>query len=319
MIADATKAQKTLSRTRIPSTVSREPLNDNEALKDLPTQSAGEGSSGSPTSFVQGHGASDLRSGADTFEPAADSFVACLGRSQPTQISFLSNSPLQGSTAINTTAIEPTPWQDDLIPAIDDQVRKEPSAICKLLIVGQDIATFSCNIFDFDDNFELNGYVVAPDGFIHSFEAVQPQDIAVEATNTLQTLEKRSASAKAQWDRSQDATGWVFSNPSIDKYDLFLLNSFLTLFMKNVAPTFVSFHDFCVEDNTSASKLLAMAAMGGLYCGIPGSLNVSSALHSDARRLLLAKVCSDTPSIEDGDVTALSVIYYEQSVAGAED
>lgn len=265
-------------------------------MEDLSTGSAGESSPGPPTSFVQGHGLFGLSTGKNTTEPAADSFVACLGRGQPSQISFLSQSSLQCPTAIETTAIESKTWQDDWVPAIDDQVWKAPSTICKPLIVQQDNGAFSCNILGFEDNFEPNVFIFAPNGMIHSFEVVQPRDIDAEATDILRRLEKRSASSRAQWDRSQDATGWVFSNPSIDKYDQFLLNFFVTLFMKNVAPTFVSFQGFCIDDSASASKVLAIAAMGGLYCGTPGSLNVSSALHSNARRLLLAKVCSDTPS-----------------------
>jgi hypothetical protein len=60
--------------------------------------------------------------------------------------------------------------------------------------------------------------------------------------------------------------------------------------MKHIAPTFSSFVGFKVGEGATSEKILAMAAVGGLFCGTNGSFHVTRTMCSEARRLLFAQV-----------------------------
>ena len=114
---------------------------------------------------------------------------------------------------------------------------------------------------------------------------------ADSAQAALTTLEEHTRFSRASSPQSrQEATRWLLTVPSLRKFDRYIINCFLSKFMKNVAPTFSSFRGFKVDDGTTAEKILAMAAVGGLFCSTNGDFNVSRAMCSDARRLLFAQV-----------------------------
>ncbi|KAH8803325.1 hypothetical protein F5884DRAFT_805117 [Xylogone sp. PMI_703] len=97
----------------------------------------------------------------------------------------------------------------------------------------------------------------------------------------------------------KDATGWMTTIPSFEKFDRDIINYFLTAFMKHIAPTFTSFLGFQVDEGTTSEKILAMAAVGGLFCKTSGGFTMARSMCSDARRLLFAQVDSDLPEREE--------------------
>lgn len=91
----------------------------------------------------------------------------------------------------------------------------------------------------------------------------------------------------------EDATRWMFRAPSIWNFDRDIINCFLSMFMKHVAPTFTSFSNFKVDNGVTSEKILAMAAVGALFCSTNGSYSAAGAMCSDARRILFTRVCID--------------------------
>ena len=82
----------------------------------------------------------------------------------------------------------------------------------------------------------------------------------------------------------------LINPPSPEIYDQDIINTFLRIFATHVAPTFTSFVGFLVRDNILPELVLAMAAVGGLFCGVPQSFTVAKAMYNDARRILLTLV-----------------------------
>jgi hypothetical protein len=82
---------------------------------------------------------------------------------------------------------------------------------------------------------------------------------------------------------------WLLEPPS-RKHDTEIVNAFLNLFAVHVASTFTTFQGFQIREDTPASLVLAMAAVGGLFCKIDGSFRIARAMHNDARRIMLTRV-----------------------------
>jgi hypothetical protein len=111
------------------------------------------------------------------------------------------------------------------------------------------------------------------------------------ARAALAILEENSRFPRASSPQSrQEETKWLLTIPSIRKFDRQILNCFLSKFMKHVVPIFCSFKGFKVDEGTTSEKILAMAAVGGLFCTTNGSFQVARAMCSDARRLHLNRV-----------------------------
>ncbi|KAK4551893.1 hypothetical protein LTR86_010794 [Recurvomyces mirabilis] len=81
---------------------------------------------------------------------------------------------------------------------------------------------------------------------------------------------------------------WFSDPPSLQVYDDEIVNVFLNLAAIYITPTFPVFKDLNVRANTVPELYLAMAAVGGLFCQVPGSFDMAKALYHDSRRLLLA-------------------------------
>ena len=77
--------------------------------------------------------------------------------------------------------------------------------------------------------------------------------------------------------------------------DRLILDVFIGLFQRHVAPTFPHFKDFRVDNSTPEETYLAMAATGGLYCSLPRADVVAKWLLHKARRKLLTMVHSSAP------------------------
>lgn len=112
------------------------------------------------------------------------------------------------------------------------------------------------------------------------------------APAALSKLQENSRFSRASSPRSrQDATKWLLTSPSLQKFDRDIINCFLSIFMRHIAPTFTSFAGFRVDAGTTADKILAMAAVGGLFCTTNGSFSMARAMCSDARRMVSVYVC----------------------------
>lgn len=97
-------------------------------------------------------------------------------------------------------------------------------------------------------------------------------------------LSPRTVSEHQQWMKS------LTSRPA-PKFDRTIVNIFLGLFQEHVAEFFPVFRRFRVTKRTPQHLYLAMAAVGGVYCSVPGSAKVSQWFHYNARRDLLTGVC----------------------------
>ena len=71
-----------------------------------------------------------------------------------------------------------------------------------------------------------------------------------------------------------------------DRYDKDIVNVFLNLAVKHVSSTLAFLKGFTVSTDTRAELYLAVAAIGGLFCQVPGSYSVAEAMYHDSRRLL---------------------------------
>ena len=112
------------------------------------------------------------------------------------------------------------------------------------------------------------------------------------APAALSKLQEHSRFSRASSPHSrQDATRWLLTSPSLQKFDRDIINCFLSNFMRHIAPTFTSFVGFKVDAGTTADKILAMAAVGGLFCTTNGSFSLARAMCSDARRMVSVYVC----------------------------
>lgn len=118
-----------------------------------------------------------------------------------------------------------------------------------------------------------------------------PGSIVASPTTALKSLQenRRFLSRASSPRRLQEQPRWLLDPPS-RRHDPEIVNVFLNLFAIHVATTFTTFQDFHIAENTPASLILAMAAVGGLFCKIDGSFRIARAMHNDARRIMLTRV-----------------------------
>lgn len=83
---------------------------------------------------------------------------------------------------------------------------------------------------------------------------------------------------------------WYSEAPDLKNHDTDVLNVFLNLFHKHIPETFPLFAGTTVNAGSKPEYYLVMAAIGGLFCSVPGSHEVAKSMYNDARRLLLATV-----------------------------
>lgn len=75
--------------------------------------------------------------------------------------------------------------------------------------------------------------------------------------------------------------------PNLARYDAQIINVFLNLGRNHLADSFPVYASFQAVFITKVELCLAMAAVGALYCTVPGSMKIARSLYHDARRLLL--------------------------------
>jgi hypothetical protein len=128
---------------------------------------------------------------------------------------------------------------------------------------------------------------------VNSFEFVDVPDSSFtpqedDDTTTIDTI--------TQLDHSQSSSSkltpsWLGNlRPNIQFYDPEIVNYFINKFIQNITPMMPTFQDFGNTLDTLPDLILAMAAVGGLYCPVEGSFRISLALHTDARRLAMSRV-----------------------------
>jgi hypothetical protein len=90
---------------------------------------------------------------------------------------------------------------------------------------------------------------------------------------------------------STKAPPWLENlRPNVQSHDPDIINYFLNKFMCHVAPMMPTFKDLESTSNEVCGLILAMAAVGGLFCPIEGSFRISLAMHTDAKRLAMSRV-----------------------------
>jgi hypothetical protein len=86
------------------------------------------------------------------------------------------------------------------------------------------------------------------------------------------------------------ASMWYSAPACLLDHDLEIVNIFLNIFARNIPSYFTLFQDLSVTSDTRPEYTLAAAAVGGLYCTIAGSFELSKSMYNDSRRLLLSLV-----------------------------
>ena len=102
-------------------------------------------------------------------------------------------------------------------------------------------------------------------------------------------FQRKSASVTTSINADVDHS-WFSAPPRLDVYDPQMINILLNLAKTNLAGTFTIFEDFRALQSTAEDLIVAMAAVGALYCDVEGSHKVAKACYNDARRITLAAV-----------------------------
>ena len=88
-----------------------------------------------------------------------------------------------------------------------------------------------------------------------------------------------------------DLSPWLLTiPPNIQRHDPEIINYFLNKFMDCVPSTLPTFEDFDPSTDVLPDLILAVAAVGGLFCDLEGAFRISLALYNDARRLAQGRV-----------------------------
>ncbi len=83
---------------------------------------------------------------------------------------------------------------------------------------------------------------------------------------------------------------WFSAPPRFQIYDEEVMNVFVNITKHHLIKTFPILDDFMAAENPRKALHLAYAAVGGLFCNIPGRFKVVNSMYNDARRMLLDPV-----------------------------
>ncbi|KAK3114901.1 hypothetical protein LTR53_006322, partial [Teratosphaeriaceae sp. CCFEE 6253] len=81
---------------------------------------------------------------------------------------------------------------------------------------------------------------------------------------------------------------WYSAGPDSRMYDLDVLDIWIECAIACIGQSFPLFQTFNVDESTKDELYIAMAAVGGVFCGAEGSFNLARVMYNDARRLALA-------------------------------
>lgn len=84
---------------------------------------------------------------------------------------------------------------------------------------------------------------------------------------------------------------WYATPPNLRSHDSDTVKIFLELFKRHVPQVFDLYREVVPGMlKHSVKYVFAMAAVGGLFSVVSGSIDVANVMYNDARRLLLAEV-----------------------------
>lgn len=83
---------------------------------------------------------------------------------------------------------------------------------------------------------------------------------------------------------------WFSAPPQLISYDNEIINAFLINAKRHLATMFPVLAPFEATHGTAEELVLAMAAVGAVFCNVAGSDRVAKACYNDARRIAFAKV-----------------------------
>lgn len=85
---------------------------------------------------------------------------------------------------------------------------------------------------------------------------------------------------------------WYSAPPNLNCHNKDVIRVFSNMFRKHIPKTFSLFTNTYTTAGRKgqAAFTLAMAAVGGLFCSLLGSAEVTKSMYNDARKLLLASV-----------------------------
>jgi hypothetical protein len=87
---------------------------------------------------------------------------------------------------------------------------------------------------------------------------------------------------------------WYSAPPRLQMYDKDMINVFLNLAKNHLASTFTFLLPFQAYPGVAEELVIAIAAVGALYCDVDGSHKLAKACYNDARRMVFAKVKCNT-------------------------
>ena len=108
-------------------------------------------------------------------------------------------------------------------------------------------------------------------------------------TATMQDYFDRKSRAPSP-SSSKAGKKWYSAPPNLNDHNQDIIRVFLNIFRRHIPKTFSLFKHTTVGAKSRAAYTLAKAAIGGLFCNVPGSAEVAKSMYNDARRLLLASV-----------------------------
>lgn len=85
---------------------------------------------------------------------------------------------------------------------------------------------------------------------------------------------------------------WFSAPPQLMAYDNDVINVLLNVAKRHLAASFTILSPFEATQNSPEEVVIAMAAVGALFCSTEGSEKVAKACYNDARRITFAKVKS---------------------------
>jgi hypothetical protein len=162
----------------------------------------------------------------------------------------------------------------------------------------------------FDGSIDENSFSFFDDSWLQLSGSVldQPTDRALDMMR--EHFRQRSrAPSPSRVDTGQQQYS---AAPNLARYDAQIINVFLNLGRNHLADSFPVFASFQAAFTTKVELFLAMAAVGALYCTVPGSMKIARSLYHDARRLLLETYFSTPGSKNDESWThAMTFILLE--------
>lgn len=110
---------------------------------------------------------------------------------------------------------------------------------------------------------------------------------------------------------------WYSAPPNLEDHNKDIVKIFLGKFRMHLPQTLSIFKESTVGLTNRVEYTLAMAATGGLFCTVPGSAEVAKSMYNDARRILLASVCTYvTPCMPSTDSFAVQCQKYTRRSSG---